>query len=428
MIKSLLIKVTAVCIGLVLLIRLLSISEGIPVSILTRPEPRLDELMQVIKVNPRHAYAHEQIAWQKYTQGNYDIAKTQALETLANNPSSGMAMSILMMVLDQEKHTGLATQAAQLSAHLWPAHDLSIWLVADFWVKNNNIEKAMKAWNIVLQQQPQGEYFASSRAATRIFPVLNKLAQYENSSQLFQPYHANPPSWWSEFFQYMVKQPNNLEAVERFYQQARLNGNTDKKNRQLYISKLISENHWQKAHDIWEKALPDDKAEFAGLIYDGSFESRYINEEFNWMLTDKNNIQVYFDTYSKKEGLRSLRIAFNTWIDDYWGFIRQYLVLTPGNYSLSFQSRANLESLAGLKWRVDCFKNKETENESMNITSSELLSGDYDWKEGHFNFTVPQRPDCKAQKLYLILAGENSVESRVRGDIWFDDLKIIKTE
>lgn len=429
MIKTLLVKFAAVAIGVLLLIRLLIISEGIPVSILSRPQPKLEKLEQVIQSNPRHAYAHEQIAWLEYNNNNYTVAQQEALKALANNPSDGLAMSVLMMVLNQQRNAELATQAAQLSAHLWPAHDLSIWMIADFWLSNKNIEKAIKAWDIVLRQQPQGETFASSLAATKLFPILNQIAQHEDSSQLFQPYHANPPVWWDAFFQYMVNQADNLAAVERFYQQASLNGHSSKENRQRYLSKLINENQWSKARQIWINSLPDNEQDVAGVLFDGSFETNDVNEEFNWILTDKNNVQVYFDTYSKSDGEHSLRVAFNTWVDDYWGYIRQFIALSPGNYRLSFQTRANLESSAGLKWRIDCYKNEESQNDSLRLAASELLTGRFDWKEVHFDFTVPDQANCKAQKLYLISTGRKDIDDpRIRGDIWFDNFKITETE
>lgn len=426
MIKSLLIKTTAVVIGLLLLIHLLNISTGIPVSLLTKPYPELETFLQTVKVNPQHAYAHEQIAWHAYKSNDNETAKKHAITALANNPSDGLAMAILITVYDRENNPERAREAAQLAAHLWPAHDISMWIVADFWMKNNNVNKAMSAWNIILTQQPQGEKFTSSAAARHLFPLLNTIAQHENSTQLFQPYHAQPPAWWDAFFQFMVEQPNNLEAVERFYQQARLNGHATTANKKRYLSSLIQENQWTKAYKVWKDSLSTEDATLAALIYDGSFEGKYINDDFNWILANMDRVQVYFDTYSRADGNRSLRVAFNTWVDVYWSYIRQYLVLPPGNYTLSFQTRANLDSLKGLKWRLGCYQNREDGKEHITtLADSSAISGDFDWKEERFSFTVPDSPDCEAQKLFLISAGDTLIENRLRGNIWFDNFKII---
>ncbi len=428
--RPLLIKTLAIIIGAVLLFRLLSISEGIPISVITHPTPGIEALEKVIRHNPRHAYAHEQLAWQKYQKGHYNDAKQHALMALQNNLSSGIATAVLMAAYDHEKKPEQSHQAAQLSAHLWPAHDLSMKMIADHWLKAGYLNKAMSAWNVSLSQDPHKEFFAEGATAKAIFPILNKVAQHEESTQLFQPYHLHPPSWWDEFFKYMVVQPNNLLAVDRFYQQTLLNGKISNKNKKLYLSNLIQENEWPRAHDVWQKGLPKEKQPYASLIYDGSFESNQINnqytdEQFSWTIANKNHIQAYLDRFSKAGGAYSLRVAFNNWISDYWGYIRQVLVLKPGSYQLTYKTRANLKAEEGVLWIIYCMKDKKSEASINTLGKGQRLSGFFDWKKDQINFTVPNDPSCKAQKLTLVLAGNNASKQRVRGDIWFDDFVIL---
>ncbi len=430
MLKLIFIKIIAVAIGTLLLVRLFIISEGIPVSILTRPSPDIETLEKVITHNPNHAYAHERLAVLKYHNKQFPLAKQHALKALQNNLSSGMATAILMKVLVHEKKPALAHQAAQLSAHLWPAHDTSMQLIADHWLQAGYTRKAMSAWNVSLSQDPRKENFSEGMAAQAIFPILNKVAQYAESTQLFQPYHAKPPAWWDEFFQYMVVQPNNLVAVDRFYQQALLNGNASDRNKALYLSNLMQENKWPKAHDVWERGLLKEKQQYTRLIYDGGFESQQLNtaysdDKFSWTAAKKTHVQAYLDKYSRASGSYSLRVAFNSWVDDYWGFVRQLLVLKPGKYTLEYKTRANLNSEKGLRWILYCMKDKQGEKNIVKLGIGQPLSGFFDWKKDQIDFTVPNDASCKAQKLALILAGRKSSEKRVRGDIWFDDFVVL---
>ncbi len=428
MLKHISIKIIAVAIGLLLMVRLFTISEGIPISILTRPSADVETLKKVIKHNPNHAYAHEQLALLAYQDKHFSVAKHHALKTLQNNLSSGMATAILMGVFDQENNPKLAHQAAQLSAHLWPAHDVSMRFIADHWLKAGFTSKAMSAWNVSLSQDPRQENFSEGIAAQTIFPLLNKAAQYKESTQLFQPYHAEPPKWWDEFFQYMVVQPENLAAVDRFYQQTLLNGNASDTNRKLYLSNLMQENEWPQAHDAWEKGLPAKRKQYTGLIYDGGFESNQLNvtytdDKFSWAVGNKTHVQVYLDRFSRASGSYSLRVAFNNWVDDYWGYIRQLLVLKPGEYTLEYKTRANINTENGLRWVLYCLKDKQSEKNIVELGIGQPLSGFFDWKKDFINFTVPEDASCKAQKLALILAGRAS-EARIRGDIWFDDFVV----
>ncbi len=426
MLKTLLIKTLAIAIGATLLVRLYSVSVGIPVSILSRPAPDIKTLTKTIKSNPHHGYAHKQIAWLAFQKADYTLAKKHAYKALNNNLTDGLSMTILMAIFDTEKKPELADQAAQLSAHLWPAHDTTMRLISYHWIQSKDIEKAMSAWNVILNQDPFEEgLFFDGWAAKTIFPILNRIAQIESSTELFQPYHANPPPWWDKFFQYMVKQPKNLTAVDRFYQQTLLNGKASESNNKLYLSNLVNEGQWTKAISVWEKGLAEDYKPHAQLMYDASFETDLVNDYFSWFLTPKSQINVFRDRYSKTDGTYSLHITFKSWVDDYWGWIRQRMVLKPGKYKLEFQTRARLKSHKGLKWRLDCLTVDKTK--MRNIGESQSITGDFDWVKKQFNFTVPNSASCEAQELYLIPAGNSASENRMRGDIWFDNFKITRT-
>ncbi len=426
MLRIIFIKIIAIAIGGILLFRLLSISEGIPVSITSNPAPSIATLKKVIHHNPSHAFAYEQIALIELQNQHYDSAKQYAVKALQNNLSSGMATAILMRVYDHENNTERAHQAALLATHLWPSHDVSMQLIAKHWLQAGFVDRAMSAWNISLSQTPVDEHFSKSFTATTIFPILNKIAQHEDSTQLFQTYHMQPPSWWDPFFHYMVAQPNNLTAVDRFYQQALLNGKASPANKKLYLSNLIQGNRWTKAHDIWKNGLSEEEKKHTGAIFDGGFESgrttdQHTDEKFSWTIGYKSDIQAYLDKFSRASGSYSLRIAFNSWITDYWGYISQVLTLKPGNYRIDYKTRANLNAEKGVRWIVHCMNTTDYTE----LGTGKALAGFFDWQTDQLHFTVPDDNQCKAQKLTLVLVGKtNTSEARVRGDIWFDDFFI----
>lgn len=412
-------------IGAILLIRLFYINEGISVSVLSRKTPSIKALSHVIQLNPHHGYAHNQIAWIEFQRANYEVAKIHAYKALNNNLSDGLAMTMLMSIFDYEKNAEMANQAAQLSAQLWPAHDISMRLIAHHWIQEKNIAKAMSAWNVILNQDPfDEEQFFNGWAAKNLFPILNTIAQVDASKQLFQPYHAMPPSWWNMFFQYISKLPNNIKAVDRFYQQMETNNKVSDKNRKIFLGNLVTENQWPKAHAIWTDGLSDGHKPYTQLIYDGGFETNLLNEYFSWIAAPKTHVNVYTDRYSKFEGNNSLHIEFTSQVDDYWGWVRQILVLKPGKYHIEFQTRARLKSHKGLKWRIGCLKN--TKEKIKTLADSSPITGNFEWKKQEFTFRVPKSKTCKAQNLHLIPAGNNALENRMRGDIWFDDFKITR--
>ena len=428
--QKIILNVFVVFAGILLLLRFYTIHEGIAVSILSRPSPDKNTLQNVINKNPNHAFAQEQLAWLSYQNEDYKAVKHYASKALQGNLSSGMSLALLMATFDHDNEAEKAHQAAKLSAHLWPSHDISMQMIANHWLKYGDVYKAMSAWNVSLSQSLHEGNFARTMAMQTIFPLLNKIAQHKDSTLIFQPYHASPPLWWEKFFDYLVKQPNNEVAVDRFYQQARLNNSLSKNNSKLYISSLKKANEWSKAHTVWKNTLSEDDKPFAQLIYNGGFEGKPIDQSrmdrFSWSISSKDKIQSYLDRYSHSGGNYSLRIAFNQWVDDYWGYVRQLLVLSPGRYQLKYNTRANLTAVKGVRWIIYCIKDKASEKKIVELGLGRALSGTYDWKSESIDFTVPDSTSCKAQKLALILAGKYPIEKKVRGDIWFDDFVILR--
>lgn len=431
MFGSIIIKLLAIAVGTLLLLRLIMIAPGIPISLLTQPPPENPDLEKAIKANPKHAFAHERLAKLALKKDKIELAKNHALKALTYNPSSGIAMSVLIDVYDKQGNEEKAHQAAQLAAHLWPAHDSSMNQVANYWMKAGHAGKALAAWNVMLIQNPVNEDEPSNWATRKVFPILHALAQHEESSQLFQSLHADPPSWWNDFFRYLTRQDNNFVTVDRFYQQSKLNSNHNEKTHKLYLGYLMKESRWEQAHEEWLSSQDKDAQNMARLIYDGGFEGNVFNNEFSWNITKKDNVQAYLDKFSRANGSYSLRVAFNNWLDDYWGYIQQLLVLKPGDYTLQFQTRANLNAEKGLKWLIYCVKGTDKYKKGIQqhkLASTELLAGSFKWRQEKLDFTIPDDPDCKAQTLFLITAGANSSEKRIRGDIWFDDFEIISHE
>jgi hypothetical protein len=61
------------------------------------------------------------------------------------------------------------------------------------------------------------------------------------------------------------------------------------------------------------------------------------------------------------------------------------------------------------------------------LVASELFLGSDDWRLFGVEFTVPES-DCMAQMLRLELEGRAALDFEVEGDIWFDDLSVVRLE
>lgn len=430
--KTLIIKLLALVIGSLLLIRFYFIASGIPVSVIAYSTYNDKDYKAIIHRNPQHAYAYEKLAESALANKNLDNARYYSDKALKNNLSNGGALAQLVEINDTERKVQRATEAAQLSAQLWPAHALSMQRIANHWIIQNQPQKAMIAWDVILTQNYNSK---NARVFTSIeniiFSVYEKVALQENTEGLFTSYHKNPPTWWMHYFRYLINNPNNtnnLKAITQFYQQqVKYNPQFPTLHRNLLLKRLGKEHKLKDAYYLWLSSLNKNALAEAKLLYNGGFEGNVFNEGFAWLFGNMSHVYIYQDSISRLSGNHSLHIAFNKWVSNYLGYLHQPLVLSAGKYTLNFSLRSRLSAEKGLVWTVHCINDFGYLNGTMGkkIATSSSFKGDLEWKKQTFTFTIPNEPTCPAQGLFLDTTSGSVESRRVRGDIWFDDMTLV---
>ncbi|MCK5726377.1 MAG: carbohydrate binding domain-containing protein [Thiotrichaceae bacterium] len=420
---KLLLRIILLCLCVGLLYRLFIIAPGIPISVMTRAIVTENQLLEVVESNPKHAFGHHRLAELALIQNDDEMAEHHALATLLNNPANGMAMMILMQ-LSEKDNKPLAYEAVKLGSNLWPAHDRLQWSVAAYWARQNDLYRAMDAWNVVLSQEPEKEFYLESTAALRIFPIFETLVNNKKARVVFDEYILQRPRWWMEFFKYLQSQPNNYNVVNYLYNKMGESRPHSQKNVDDFIGYLAAEGRWNRAFKLWKRQYVDYKAGMSGMINNGSFEANHFNDLFSWNITNYNKVRVRIDKLSVEDGAHSLKVSLNDWTDSYWGYIWQLFVLPEGRYRLQFKARASLDSVRGLKWRLECKGSADAKTQPHVLSVSKEVIDSPEWKSFSMTFKVPRNKSCKAQKLYLITAGSSTADQRVRGDVWFDSFSL----
>jgi tetratricopeptide (TPR) repeat protein len=446
------IKLLALITGSFLLIRLYFIAGGIPVSVIAYSSYTNQDYKTIIKYNPQHAYAYEELA--KYALENNDLkmAKYYSHKALQNNLSNGGALSQLLVINDAEKNIQRANEAAQLSAHLWPAHALSMDRIAHYWIRQNQDKKAIAAWNVVLTQNynyQNASVFTSLE--NTIFSIYEKITLQDNAKDLLTPYHKNPPTWWMHYFRYLVKntkKTNNLKAVKQFYlQEVEHSPQFPIIHRNILLERLGKAHQLKEAYDLWLSSLrwrnsldenvvsttksTDNTPLYNMLLYNGGFEGNIFNEGFAWIFGNMSHVHIYRDSISRLSGKYSLHITFNKWVTNYLGYLHQPLILSAGRtYTLNFNVRSRLSAEQGLVWSLYCINDFNYLNGELGdkIATSAPFKGGLEWQKKAFTFTIPDKLTCPAQGLFLDTTIGSETKRRVRGDIWFDDMALVIPE
>jgi hypothetical protein len=101
--------------------------------------------------------------------------------------------------------------------------------------------------------------------------------------------------------------------------------------------------------------------------------------------------------------------------------VSQLLALAPGEYRL--QGRVRVDSLRnerGLQWQVVC-----AHGDRQVLAATERVRGTELWQPFSVVVSVPEH-ECRAQWLQLILAARIPAEQHISGQVWYDDLRIVR--
>jgi len=282
---------------------------------------------------------------------------------------------------------------------------------ADFWMRQERPDNALRHWGEALHVRPQ--------LGDTLYPVMLRLAQNPAMWPAFSGALANGRRWWTSFIRYVAANSENTETLRALYHLREQGGVVaEAEERQAFLARLQREGRWLDAYFAWLNSLGPQQLAMLGHLYNGSFELPIGNEGFDWHAPKIQGVVVETVPTYGSTGARALHVVFQG------GRVRfqhvyQFLLLDPGRYR--FQGRArpdSLETEKGLQWTVRCAAGGEP------LATSERFLGSDQWRHFGAEFAVPSE-GCEAQVLRLELAGQLEFELQAKGAAWFDDLTIL---
>lgn len=342
--------------------------------------------------------------------------RPEAMELLGKaadaNPVSGVTYGLVALVSEAEGREESARQAMSLGGTLAPQRtDLSL-TAYDFWLRRGDVERALRAANVALTRDK------ASHAG--LFPSILALTARPGADAAFERLLADKVVWWPEFFRHATERAINVDVVRALHalQRSGPNSSGDDELR-AYLKRLQTEGLWLDAYLVWLNSLPKDRALFSGELYNGGFEERSRNLGFEWLDQPLNGVLVGFDPSYGVTGSRALHVVFQG-LRVRWRHFYQYLMLPPGSYTLRGRVRADsLQTERGVVWQVSCHKASEP------IATSERFKGTDQWRHFSVGFQVPNS-GCPVQELRLELLGRAALDYEASGQIWFDDLSLMR--
>ena len=341
-------------------------------------------------------------------------AEVQLANAYRRNPARArplMALADLALARDELERADALVEAA---VKLEPANHAIHRGAAVFWLNRGQLELGLQHLSQALEAWPEPNQ--------DLLDIFVRFAEDPAIRIALKPLAQNPPPWWPAFFQRLAQRALNVDAVRFAYGLSTLTSQTPvtPEERQAYIQRLVKESLITEAYLTWVNGLSPAERKHMGLLHNGSFELPLGKEVFDWQWSPHRQVVVRTAATVGVAGERALQLIFRGQKGRFQ-HLHQALYLDPGTYRLSGKVQLDsLTSQGGLRWTLRCLQPRQVV-----LGESDRFLGSEKWRGFKLDFEVPE--DCQLQEIRLESAGRVSLEQKISGEIWFDDLAVRRT-
>ena len=341
-------------------------------------------------------------------------AEVQLAQAYRQNPTRARPLLALADLALARGDLEQADALVEAAVKLEPANQAIHRSAAVFWLNRGQVERGLQHLSLALEAWPAPNQDLS--------PIPARSPHAPAPPTPLHPLAQPPPPPRPAFFQRLAQRALNVEAVRFVYGLRALTSRTPvtPEERQAYIQRLLKEGMITEAYLTWVNGLSGADRKHMGLLHNGSFELPLGTELFDWQMSPHRQVVARTAAAVGVAGERALQLVFRGQ-EGRFQHLHQALYLDPGTYRLSGKVLLDsLTSQGGLRWTLRCLRPRQAV-----LGESERFLGSEKWRGFKMDFEVPE--DCQLQELRLESAGRSSLEQRVGGEIWFDDLAIRRT-
>ena len=338
---------------------------------------------------------------------------------LARYPVDHVALVMLALELERQGRSTDARAAMDEALQLAPADRRTLLEAGAFYLRTGDASKALK----LLRRA--ADFYPGVRE--RLWPVFAAALDGGRHDDFFAAVAGANPNWWPEFFRHACEDSADVDALQRLFAARTGAGLVGADERRCLIGRLQQEKRWANAYQVWLNSLPPEQRQRIGYVFNGSFDWPLSNVGFDWTIPAQEGVDVRVLPLEDATGRHALRVAFT---NKRWEGppVQQHLMVLPGRYRFEGRGRADgLQTWLGVQWGLYCLAGNGGREQQ--FTRSGRFMGSSEWEEFGGDFTV--LGDCPVQVLRLELANPRpdaqapgNVEVRLRGSVWFSDLRV----
>lgn len=337
-------------------------------------------------------------------------------QAVQDNPAEARSYLTLANLRQEQGDSQQATALLTIASDLAPMRSTLQLQVADFWLRQGQLRKALEHVSVVLRLRPA--------LAASLYPMLLRLAEDPRMRPVVAVLYHKPPEWWADFFSYAAANASSLDTVRALYQgQLQNGGKPDVTQQHAYLARLQQEGQWVELYFNWLNSLDTAALKALGNLYNGDFELPFSEQGFDWRAPKVKGVLVETAPTYGMSGNKALHVVFQGQRVPF-SHLYQYLLLNPGRYRLRGKVRPDgLRTERGIQWNLSCIA-----SEAKPLGSSErFLGSDDQWRQFVVEFVVPAK-SCQVQLLQLVLLGRAALDFEANGAVWFDSMAIERVD
>jgi hypothetical protein len=347
--------------------------------------------------------------------GNLDSAREWAQRALRASPLNARGLTLLGLIAERKGDQKNADALMRIAAtRTWRDQTTNEWLL------NNEAHRGDYAH--ALPYADAMLRIKNYNLQTELFPVLASFTVDPRAFEALTAFLAASPPWRAWFLSELSARLANQTRLVQLY--TALNGSENpptKAELRPYLTRLIKDENFELAYRTWQATVPAEQRADATYPFNRDFEFPADGLPFNWSLESTAGADIQVMPSKDAGNKRTLLVEF-AGSRVRFANVKQLMLLPAGDYSFSGRVKtAELRSARGLWWHIFC-----ANASASTLANTELVSGTMPWTDFMVKFRVPAM-DCGAQWLQLELPARIDAESRIEGQVWYQNLRITPT-
>jgi len=341
---------------------------------------------------------------------DYAAALTFLLRAIELDPYDGHCWLDLAELRQVRGENDESQTALDRALRAEPTSTEIAWEAANFYLVQNDAERALPLFRAAIKYDP-----SNTAAAIDLTWRATK-----NVSQIVSQVLPAQPAPYFTFLKALTAQNQSSSASELWHDLVAQGFSFPVEEAFPYFDYLLQSQQIDQARHVWtdlSKVHPEVRDDIAlNLVYNGGFETDFLNGGFDWRSQPAGQIKFSLDTNQFHSGNRSLRIEFTGPAVSDVG-VYQYVPVQPSNaYRLiAFVRTEELTTASGPRLVVE-----ESSTRNTLGTTEEFLDTS-SWMSHTAEFVTG--PDTHLVTLRILRVPGNLL---VKGTLWLDDIELTR--